>query len=280
MANFGGHAIPGTFFLLYGFWLTVKHTLQHYWRTRQPKGRQLMPPFFKRMDYLEGGLKIFAAFVGIMVEQFVVDGPHARLYDRENDSWVKLMNWQHSTMYLFFGISGIALVTSTSCRLVPVGVDRLALSFALFVEGFLFYFHVHARPPLDAHIHSLLLVAVFGGSASTMLEVFKRDNLVLELLRACLFILQGSWFYQIGFVLYPLRGPEWDLNLHANIMFITMCFCWHLAVALLLVACASSAVWYTVTRFSEKGHDVEIGMRNTSSVASCQKALLEESEEE
>lgn len=64
MANFGGHAIPGSFFLLYGFWLTVKHILQHYWRTSQPKGRQVMPPFFKRMDYVEGGFKVFASFVG------------------------------------------------------------------------------------------------------------------------------------------------------------------------------------------------------------------------
>ncbi|XP_041864018.1 transmembrane protein 45B [Melanotaenia boesemani] len=280
MANFGGHAIPGTFFLFYGFWLTVKHILQHYWRTRQPKGRQIIPPFFKKMEYLEGGFKIFASFVGIMVEQFVVDGPHAHLYDQTSRSWVKLMNWQHSTMYLFFGISGIALVTSTASKLVPVGVDRFALSLALFVEGFLFYFHVHARPPLDAHVHSLLLVAVFGGSASTMLEVFKRNNITLELLRACLFILQGSWFYQIGFVLYPLSGPEWDLTLHNNIMFVTMCFCWHLAVALLLVACTSCVVWLTVTRFSNRGQDIEIGMRNTSSKESSQKALLEESDEE
>lgn len=70
-----------------------------------------------------------------MVEQFVVSGPHARLYDRENSSWVKLMNWQHSTMYLFFGISGIVLIASTASKLLPVGVDRLALSLALFVEG-------------------------------------------------------------------------------------------------------------------------------------------------
>lgn len=70
-----------------------------------------------------------------MVEQFVVDGPHARLINSENNSWVKLMNWQHSTMYLFFGISGIALVASTASKLVPAGVDRLALSLALFVEG-------------------------------------------------------------------------------------------------------------------------------------------------
>lgn len=63
--------------------------------------------------------------------------------------------------------------------------------------GFLFYYHVHSRPPLDAHIHTLLLVAVFGGSASTMLEVFIRDNIILELFKGCMFILQGSWFYQV-----------------------------------------------------------------------------------
>ncbi|XP_071403262.1 transmembrane protein 45B isoform X1 [Centroberyx affinis] len=280
MANFGGHAIPGTFFLLYGLWLSVKHTLRHYWRKSQPKARQKMPSFFNKMDYFEGGFTIFAAFVGIMVEQFVVDGPHAHLYDEPSHSWVKLMNWQHGTMYLFFGISGIACVVTTASKSVPTGLDRLALSLALFVEGFLFYYHVHSRPPLDAHIHSLLLVAVFGGSASTMLEVFKRDHIILELFRACLFILQGSWFYQIGFVLYPLSGPQWDLTLHDNIMFVTMCFCWHLAVALLIVSITSSTVWLAVKRCSGRGRDIEIGMRNTSSSSSSEKALLVGSDED
>lgn len=68
-----------------------------------------------------------------MAEQFVPDGPHAHLYHQ--DGWVKLMNWQHSTMYLFFGISGIADVLSMTSRHVPVGLDRLSLSMALFVEG-------------------------------------------------------------------------------------------------------------------------------------------------
>lgn len=72
---------------------------------------------------------------GIMVEQFVPDGPHAHLYSNEHSEWVKLMNWQHSTMYLFFGIYGIVLVASTATKLVPVGFNRLALSIALFVEG-------------------------------------------------------------------------------------------------------------------------------------------------
>lgn len=50
--------------------------------------------------------------------------------------------------------------------------------------------------------------------------------------------------FQIGFVLYPPSGPEWELDQHDNVMFVTMCFCWHLAVALLLVAGISSTVWW------------------------------------
>lgn len=64
MANFGGHAIPGSFFLLFGFWLTVKRVLQHYWRTNQPKGRSTVPPFLKRMDHFEGGFTIVASLIG------------------------------------------------------------------------------------------------------------------------------------------------------------------------------------------------------------------------
>lgn len=221
---------------------------------------------------------MFAAFVGIMVEQFVPDGPHAHLVT--DGSWVKLMNWQHSTMYLFFGIAGVALVACTAFSLVPTGVDRLSLAMALFIEGFLFYYHVHMRPHLDAHIHTLLLVAVFGGAASSMLEVFMRNNIILELLGAGLFILQGTWFYQIGFVLYPLSGPKWELEEHSNVMFVTMCFCWHLAIAVLLVTTTSCVVWFTLRRFSANGRDIEIGMRNTSSESSSQKSLLQESDEE
>lgn len=48
---------------------------------------------------------------------------------------------------------------------------------------------------------------------------------------------------QIGFVLYPPHGPEWDLKDHSNMMFITMCYSWHLAFAMLLV----SVLYYTVS---------------------------------
>lgn len=89
--------------------------------------------------------------------------------------------------------------------------------FVVHLSGFLFYYHVHMRPILDAHIHTLLLVAVFSGSASIMLEVFVRDNIILELFGGCMFILQGSWFYQVKLNLRPglsFKGQHAMLSLH------------------------------------------------------------------
>lgn len=52
--------------------------------------------------------------------------------------------------------------------------------------------------------------------------------------------------HQIGFVLFPPFGsPQWDQDDHENLMFITMCFCWHYLAALCIVAVNYSLVhWY------------------------------------
>lgn len=123
---------------------------------------------------------------------------------------------------------------------------------------------------LDVHVHQLLLYAIFGSAAVAFLEVFHRGNILMEMLRCTLTMLQGSWFWQvypkkrtseweireccvttpfvsahwlqIGFVLYPPHGAEWDLKDHNNVMFITMCYSWHLASALLVVSVLYSTV--------------------------------------
>jgi len=46
------------------------------------------------------------------------------------------------------------------------------------------------------------------------------------------FIQQGTWFYEVGFILYPL-DPEnpvfkWDKENHNHIMLVTGSFCWHI----------------------------------------------------
>lgn len=185
-------------------------------------------------------------------------------------------------MYLFFGISGlIDMLTYLYFNIVPLGVDRVVLAMAVFNEGFLFYYHVHNRPPLDQHIHSLLLFGLFGASISILLEVILRDNIVLELFRTSLLILQGTWFWQIGFVLFPPFGtPEWDQKDMDNVMFITMCFCWHYLVALCITAINYSLVYCFLSRVKRHAEGEIIGIQKLKSDHTYQSALLSGSDEE
>ncbi|CAN2391412.1 Family of unknown function (DUF716) [Pristimantis euphronides] len=247
MANFKGHALPGSFFLLFGLWWSVKFPLKFACKKHNKVGFFGSKVGFQRVEVAEGAVKAIFALIGVLAEQFVPDGPHLRLYNQEEKQWSHLMNWQHSTMYFFYGISGLVDMVTHTTRAVPVAADRLMLAIAVFVEGFLFYYHVHGRQELDLHIHLLLLFAVFGGALCIFLEVFFRGNIILELLRSSLCILQGSWFWQIGFVLFPPGGgPEWSQTDHSNVMFITMCYCWHYAFALLIVGVNYGVVMWVV----------------------------------
>ncbi|XP_027761589.1 transmembrane protein 45B-like, partial [Empidonax traillii] len=132
MANFKGHALPGSFFLLFGLWWSVKYPLQYLSQRANKKSPRSSS--FQRVDAVEGGMKIVFALIGMLAEQFVPDGPHLYLYSGAGRDWVKLMNWQHTTMYLFYGISGVVDVLTFVSPAVPRGLDRLMLSVAVFVE--------------------------------------------------------------------------------------------------------------------------------------------------
>ncbi|XP_005378605.1 PREDICTED: transmembrane protein 45B [Chinchilla lanigera] len=279
MANFKGHALPGSFFLIIGLWWSVKYPLK-YFHHRGKKNK--LDHLQQRLELIEAALKTLFSVIGILAEQFVPDGPHLHLYNENH--WIKLMNWQHSTMYLFFGVSAIIDMLTLLVTHIPLGVDRWVLAVAVFTEGFLFYYHVHDRPPLDQHIHLLLVFGLFGGGISIALEVIFRDNIVLELFRTSLLIFQGTWFWQIGFVLFPPFGtPEWDQNDMGNIMFITMCYCWHYLVALCIMAINYSLVYCILTRANQRGGGGGgeiIGIQKLKSDHTYQTALLSGSDEE
>ncbi|XP_030059935.1 transmembrane protein 45A isoform X1 [Microcaecilia unicolor] len=264
MADFIGHAFPGSFFLLFGLWWSVKFPLKHACRKNKKVFYLGSKAGFQRAEIIEGIVKAVCALIGILGEQFIPNGPHLKLYNYKAQEWNHLKNWQHSTMYLFYGLSGVVDILTHATN-VPVAFDRLMMSLAEFVEGYLFYFHVHGRAMLVVHIHILLLTAIFGTALCFFLEVFCRGNIVLELLRTSLFILQGSWFWQIGFVLFPPSGgPEWDQNDHNNMMFITMCYCWHYAFALLLLAVNYTVVTWVVRIKMKGAKPMEMELLKTS----------------
>ncbi|XP_078513960.1 transmembrane protein 45A-like [Lissotriton helveticus] len=254
MASFIGHALPGSFFLLWGLWWSVKYPLNYICRKNKKACYLGSKAGFQRLELIEGITKATFALIGMLSGQFVPGGPHLKLYNHEEHHWNHIMNWHHCTMYLFYGLSGLVDIAVHTTNAVPVAFDRMMLSIAGFIEGFIFYYHVHGRAMLDVHVHVLLLIAVFAGALCLFLEVFFRGNIVLELLRSSFWILQGSWFWQIGFVLFPPGGgPEWDQMDHNNVMFVTMCFCWHYAFALFILALNYTiVVWVVQHRLKEE----------------------------
>ncbi|KAM3875627.1 transmembrane protein 45A [Diretmus argenteus] len=262
MGNFKGHALPGSFFLISGLWWTGKYSLLYTTRRNKNLGstRLASRASQRRLEIFESSVLLFFSFVGMMAEQFVSDGPKLQLYDVAEQHWDHLMNWQHATMYLFFGLAGAVSLIIHTTEAAPLALDRLMLALAFFNEGFLFLYHLHGRMELDVHVHQLLLFAVFGQALTALLEVFHRGNIILELLRCALTLLQGSWFWQIGFVLYPPNGREWDLKDHNNMMFITMCYCWHLAFGMLVVSVLYGTISCVVRSRLKRTPPMEMGL--------------------
>ncbi|XP_032382684.1 transmembrane protein 45A [Etheostoma spectabile] len=262
MGSFKGHALPGCFFLVAGIWWTGKHSLWHATRRNKNIGstRLASRASQRRLEVGESSVILFCSFVGMLAEQFAADGPRLQLYNFAEKHWQYLMNWQHATMYLFFGVAATVNLIVHTTEVAPLAMDRLMLAIAFFNEGFLFFYHLHGRSMLDVHVHQLLLFAIFGEAVVAFLEVFHRGNIILELLRCTLTLLQGSWFWQIGYVLYPPHGPEWDLNDHNNMMFVTMCYSWHLAFAMLVVSTLYCTVSCVVRSRLRRTPPMEMGL--------------------
>ncbi|XP_039254941.1 transmembrane protein 45B-like isoform X1 [Styela clava] len=270
MASWGGHTLPGTFFIIFGIYYAFLY-ISRYLKSRSKKDYNYYGTFYCcgklpcSMLVVEGCLKIFFTSVGTLVELFYPGAPMGALHNSDGD-FTHPMNWQHATMYFFFGLSGLAdIISYTAKNVVPKGLDRIMGGLALFVEGYLFFFHLHGRSMIDTRCHVLLVIAVWPCALFALLEAFLINNRavlhLLEMFHSILLIFQGVWFWMVAYILYPPSGERWDPcfteakmdahqlaelkehqhnssgeektcnegKVHLNVMFITMFWSWALA---------------------------------------------------
>jgi len=269
MGSYGGHILPGTFFLIFGIWYAIRYSVA-YLRTKSKnevfyccKGKI---PF--SVPVIEGVTKIVMICIGILVELYYPGAPMGQIHNSEG-KFTGPMNWQHATMYFFFGISGLADVISYSARhVVPPGLDRFFGGLALFIEGYLFFFHLHGRSLVDIRVHVLLVLMVWPSSVVAILETFFINNRktlhILEMFRSVTVFAQGLWFWQVAYILYPPNGMPWYPcgssemhhmmkrhgdedhqeqvvveqclgDEHTILNFITLFWSWHLALAIFMI---------------------------------------------
>ncbi|XP_053421706.1 transmembrane protein 45A isoform X2 [Nycticebus coucang] len=259
MGSFRGHAIPGSFFFIMGLWWSTKSILKYVCKKQKRTCYLGSKTLFHRVEIVEGILVVGMALTGMAGEQFSTDGPHLTLY--KEGQWHQLMSWHHSTMYFFFGLSGMAEILCFTISSLPASLPKFMLSNAFFVEGFIFYNHTHGREMLDIFVHQLLVLVVLLTGLVAFMEFLLRGNILVELLRESLILLQGTWFWQIAFVLYPLSGgPAWDQTDHDNILFLTICFCWHYALSFIIIGVNYAFItWLVKSRLKRLCHS-EVGL--------------------
>jgi len=58
----------------------------------------------------------------MLVELFYPGAPMGHLYSADGKSYTHPMNWQHATMYFFFGLSGVTdILAFTAKHVLPAG---------------------------------------------------------------------------------------------------------------------------------------------------------------
>lgn len=64
MGNFKGHALPGSFFLLFGLWWSVKYPLKYLCRKKKNTSPLGSKAGFQRIEFTEGIFKAAFALIG------------------------------------------------------------------------------------------------------------------------------------------------------------------------------------------------------------------------
>ncbi|KAK7108713.1 hypothetical protein V1264_016397 [Littorina saxatilis] len=255
MGSFIGHAVPGSFFFLFGLWWLIQVMRRHFLcrQTRQRFRSTLLYPVTccsgprMREVTVEPFVKMVLSGCGIVVE--IIGGTN-----HVSHRFDSIGNAQHITMYFFFALSGVFDLLAMK-GLAPEGTDYMGVAIALLVEGVLFKFHLFGRNELDVLIHTLLLYVIAFSALVVMLEAAYRKTALLPMLRAVMTMIQGTWFWALGIILYnPMPGAQpWDPENHRSLMLAVVSFSWHVAaniaiaivVGVVVACCHRNKVQYS-----------------------------------
>lgn len=266
MGGLRGHVFPGTMFVSFSIWWLIGEVLQKGRKGGNPSSsrRKTRSVAFQPMWYLCPGpaiskipvepmTKVILSVIGVLVELPFTNS--ATLYDVHGEFMAKnLPNYGHATMYCFFGLSGVVdLVMWYKVLPLPPRFDYLVLSLAFWMEGLLFFFHLHRRSELNARLHTILYITAFTTAAVFVLAVISDEILLyMGFLKPYLLSLQGNWFFQITFVLFG-QNP-WKSN-HSNVEFATILFSFHILVLFVIhltVYTICRDIWIKIRPLNER----------------------------
>ena len=247
MGSLGGHLVPGSIFIIIGLWWMYSAWLRYF------NCRKRRRPFYVTSSFplhccgpqvarlpIEAFFILFGTSLGIMIELIagfnrVVDPVtnHVSFYEGAN-------NLQHFAMYFMFFLTALIQLLLHYDFPLPKDFDIIAGCLAFSAEALLFYFHGHARDPVEVQIHVFLVLAIIGTVPCGVFEMVQKEKQVYAtLMRAYFTVLQGSWFYTTGFFLYSPFHEHYeqskDPDSHRTSMLLAYYFVLHLAITLFVL---------------------------------------------
>lgn len=201
MGTFVGHILPGAGFLLLGLWHMYNIVGGYVRSPWSYKTRTWFPAEGKRLRHAELYFIIIGA-CGSMAGEL--------LPDRFWSVTTHLNNFEHATISLTVLLyAAFALAVDVLRIHVPQGWLHAAAAIALGQELLLFHFHSADHMGLEGHYHWLLQLPIVAGILALILEIFILHMSVIGVLRSMSFVLQGSWFILMGFILWtPSLVPQ------------------------------------------------------------------------
>ncbi|XP_038050802.1 transmembrane protein 45B-like [Patiria miniata] len=254
MGTFIGHIIPGVFFMVLAIWNLLRpcfHSRPSRYTSRCHQFKKsLLNPVF-----MEGVVKVIATVAAAIGELWWGGWKIS-----SGGSFRSLNNYQHATMYSFFGLAGLVELLTVTCLKLRPGLDKIFQATAFAVEGFLFYYHLHGRSAVDVRLHVLLVLAIAGCAVGSLLEALvdvpseAHPSFFRYVWISCT-ILQGTWFIQTGFVLYnPWHtGPNpWISDELSALSILTASYAWHILLSVFITAFVDTLVNLCVRRRSRR----------------------------
>lgn len=254
MGTLAGHLLPAVGLLVFGVYyscltslalLRKQVELKHFLLPRKLLGCRL----FGQVSY-EAVVKVVVSTLGIIGEYFYPIGVNRlKMIDWEDPRrlFVFKDNWQHATMFGFFFLSGVVdIVSQAQPSRWGVKLKRAAEALAFYVLVLLMMAHIENKGTLEVRVHLLFLVPAFLVALVLTVEIWVPDNAPLWVMKSWMGLVLSTWMFQICEMYIPFTGQPWKAENPMDLAFVTIFFCWHLAlgVALLVVIYSLCSLWH------------------------------------
>ena len=247
MPNFVGHSVPGAAYLFVGLWFLIQ-IIRRLHRCYNTNNNHSDTTFRSTLYFpiticgktikLDSWLVMIFCAIGMAIEI------HSAVVGTNETKMNAAM--QHIVMYFCFFTSGLASLIVP--RLPPLldseTVTYIAYALSTIVEGILFIFHTKGQEAQEKTVHLLLIFTIFAQLVAILFEMRHRSNIYVSVSRAFFIMLQGTWFIQVSFLLFPPMTDFWGRlpqpklegeELHSTVMFLACLYCWHVAGLFILV---------------------------------------------